>query len=361
MIDMETEYVFREGTLVQLNENSLEITSGIWNYYSVNIDFAPQWKPLMQFIVNLGLKEGVSLKKLHNEFELDESDLESLKDLLDQLYNEGLLLDKKIANLRTSAVLSLLGLGDVQIKALLGEKLSKYPKIALIATDTFTKEMISKLNYDKFMDISILSEEQTSNLKKNDLSFNLTAVEVSKALREFEYFKDYDVITVIANYPHPILLRNLNRISLKFNKPFVFGALDGPFLLLASFIPFETSCFECFETRIKAQLRHLKEYTDFVETLKSIEPQQKVFDSVPLLHLLMSLTLNETLVLGNTGFGYFVGRLLSLYLPLFEVQIQDILRIPTCPACGYTNSAKMKELYFDFRKVVTDIAKKLEE
>jgi hypothetical protein len=49
------------------------------------------------------------------------------------------------------------------------------------------------------------------------------------------------------------------------------------------------------------------------------------------------------------------GRVVNVYLPLLEVQVQDLLRVPYCPACGYVARGQMNEMYTSTKRLVSDM------
>ncbi len=361
MIDHDTKYVLRDGSLAQLLDGVLEISAGIWNYNTLSLHFEKEWEPIIKTFVNGALDEGVSLNDLKSEFGLDAEIMGKLEELFLELHSEGLLISVESSRSRAFSVLSLLGLGEEEIQIMLGEKISKIPSVGLITNNNDVTRLVGMLGYDEYMHLKVWMTDDLEVLLRKDLTFRVAAIDTQKEIeREADRFLNFDVIAVLTTHPNPFFLRNVNRIMTHLKKPWILGTLDGPFVLLATFVPFQTACFECFEIRVMTRMHYLNEYKKFVDKFQKARPLERKVGSIPIMHLLSAVTLNETLLMGTSGYGHFVGRLLSIYLPLFEVQVQDILRFPTCPACGHAAKTRMRELYFDMRKVITELARELE-
>lgn len=68
---------------------------------------------------------------------------------------------------------------------------------------------------------------------------------------------------------------------------------------------------------------------------QQLPPTQPVSSSyVPLLNVLMNLVVSEAFIIAQTGSSKFEGRLLSVYLPTLEIQVQDILKMSNSQTQG---------------------------
>src|SRR5947209_1204817 len=152
------------------------------------------------------------------------------------------------------------------------------------------------------------------------------------------------------------MLRNLNRLLIRAEKPLILGMVDGPFLVVFSALANETGCFECFEQRMLARLEDTAVYHDFIRARAQGEGND--IWRAPQMHTLVSAVLSEAYLYTTLGLMRLAGRLINVYLPLLEIQIQDLLRVPYCPACGHIAQAKMDELYTSTRRIVNDLVRK---
>jgi hypothetical protein len=62
----------------------------------------------------------------------------------------------------------------------------------------------------------------------------------------------------------------------------------------------------------------------------------------------------------SLGMTRLSGRMISVYQPLLEIQVQDLLRVPHCPACGFISKAQVDEMYTSSKRILTDMMGKIE-
>lgn len=157
--------------------------------------------------------------------------------------------------------------------------------------------------------------------------------------------------TVVGAFRSPpvALLRNLNRVLVAGSTRSVLGLVDGPFVTVAGFGPPHTGCFECFEQRALARLEDHVSYHEFVRA----RPRPATMNGVaPVINLLLNVCLAEGLLCQSLGVSRFSGRVLHVYLPTVEIQVQDLLRTASCPACGRVAQQRMAEMNFSTRAVI---------
>src|SRR5262249_35797799 len=80
----------------------------------------------------------------------------------------------------------------------------------------------------------------------------------------------------------------------------------------------------------------------------------------PALHMLTAAVISEGYLYSATGMMRLAGRIVNTYLPLLEIQVQDLLRVPYCPACGFISRAEMNEMYTASKRLVADLVGKVE-
>jgi thiazole/oxazole-forming peptide maturase SagC family component len=158
--------------------------------------------------------------------------------------------------------------------------------------------------------------------------------------------------------PDLSLLRNLNRLLIRAEKPLILGLIDGPFIAALSTHATETGCFECFEQRMLARLEDTAVYQQFVQATAGISATGGPW-LAPQLHMLVSTVISEAYLYSTVGLMRLAGRIVNVYLPLLEIQVQDLLRVPYCPGCGYISRAHMNEMYTSTKRLVTDMMAKI--
>jgi thiazole/oxazole-forming peptide maturase SagC family component len=120
----------------------------------------------------------------------------------------------------------------------------------------------------------------------------------------------------------------------------------------------DTGCFECFEQRMLARLEDTQVYHQFVQATGGAAATGPWLS--PQMHVLTSLVLSEGFLWSTMGLMRLAGRAVSIYLPLLEIQVQDLLRVPYCPGCGFISKAHMDELYTSSKRIIADMMGKIE-
>ena len=154
-------------------------------------------------------------------------------------------------------------------------------------------------------------------------------------------------------------MRKLNRLLLRASIPMVLAVLDGPFLSITSIKGNETACYECYENRVIVRNEELSSYKKFYEQTGGMGMLTEKTYMTPILQMFASFALFEAFLLASVGKCKMAGRVLNVYLPIMEIQIQDLLRIPYCPACGHIAKARYNEMYTTSKEVVRNLVDKV--
>ena len=67
------------------------------------------------------------------------------------------------------------------------------------------------------------------------------------------------------------------------------------------------------------------------------------------------LAVTEGYLHAAVGTSRLSGRVLGIHLPTLEIQTQDLLRMPSCPACGRVSRQRIREINFNSRAAVDRI------
>src|SRR5690606_25529144 len=124
--------------------------------------------------------------------------------------------------------------------------------------------------------------------------------------------------------------------------------------------PTQTGCFECYEQRMLARQQDTLVYHEFVRSTARSNGRGGGPESAPALHLLASAALPEAFLHASACMSRLAGRVINMYLPLLEIQVQDLLRVPYCPACGFVAKSQMNELYTSSKRLVDEMLKRVE-
>ena len=181
-----------------------------------------------------------------------------------------------------------------------------------------------------------------------DTSWLVDSLASEERLEVFESWHDA-VVVAPKRVMNPNWFTVLNRASQRHRFRWLHAGFDGPFILVGpTFLPGESACYECLETRVFLNLREGAAYQRYKQALARAEVQH---GSPPLLApldgLLTSYLAIETLNLLTTGWTFTVGRLLAIHLPTLEHSMPDVLRVPGCRGCGSVAERDAEVFYFD--------------
>jgi thiazole/oxazole-forming peptide maturase SagC family component len=253
------------------------------------------------------------------------------------------------------------------VSALLGGNLSGFedrvgtPRPVLFFTDSeYARGAAKTLSAEIGLPLDVLDSETVQALATADLTTRTDAVQYAETAARLEkIFHPYSCVLGCVASPNLSMLRNLNRLLIRAEKPLILGLLDGPFMTMLSTLATQTGCFECFEQRMLARLEDTLVYHQFVEaTAEGATPGGPW--SSPQMHMLTAAVISEAYLYTTLGMMRLAGRIVNTYLPLLEIQVQDLLRVPYCPACGFISKAQMDEMYTSSKRVVTQMLEKIE-
>jgi len=157
------------------------------------------------------------------------------------------------------------------------------------------------------------------------------------------------LVVCAATTVDPVRLQVLNRAYLRHRIPWVHAALDGPFVLVGpSFLPGESPCYECLETRVFLNLRESRSYQRYKKALTAARVRLGAPPLIgPLARLLVGHLAVEVTNLALTGSAHTVGKMLALHVPTMEIAFPEVLRVPGCAGCGSKAEVDGEVLHFD--------------
>ena len=146
---------------------------------------------------------------------------------------------------------------------------------------------------------------------------------------------DANVIVLALEYPSLTLSHRLNRICLDRKLPWISLVVDGNLGVVGPlFVPPETACFNCFTTLSQASAAN-REMTQKYRRYQESKQAGGFFVGLPSYadilagyggHAVIRFLLNRSAAL--------VGRALVLNFDRLALDLEDVLRLPRCPACG---------------------------
>ncbi|KRU24277.1 thiazole/oxazole-forming peptide maturase SagC [Clostridium sporogenes] len=335
-------------------ENEIRFRSGLWNYNEAVLDLSTETenftKSFRKVIDNLKNNKGISVKNL-DEYELSNEEKNNLINVIDSLNEAGMLYseDEKDNDFEISKVL----LGDFRYT--LNKKEKNNQKLLFISDNDYAKQTAKNLSDGMNINLDLYSKENIDNIISKDLTSNLDALEKKSNIEDIKnQLKDYSAILICMSHINMNLFRNINRVSIELKKPIIMSFIDGPFITTLSTLPPKTGCLECFEQRILSRLEDHVLYHKFIES--DFKPSDKSHKSIiPLLNIMTNMVISEGFLINNFNTCKIEGRVLSIFVPTLEIQSQDLLRVPFCPACGNISKAKLKEINISTRNIVDGI------
>ena len=358
-------YLLKEGVRIFYNnDEEIRFRKGIWSFNEAILRLQGQDEPVKRFFVRvideLLKNDRVDLQVIAKEQGASAEQLRSYADILENIRNQGFLYnesDKEVTRIVT---------------ALLGGTMSGFESyiyeakpVLLVSDNEYAKEAAKLIARQIKLPLDVMDNETFTGIARLDLTTKTEAVEYLKAAEKYrDQFSLYSCILVSLSAPNISMLRNLNRLLITLEKPMILGFMDGPFLTLLSTVATQSGCFECFEHRMLARLEDTVVYHKFVEFTRShfkhkdADSQSIIF--TPPSHMITAAVVTEGFLYATFGMLRLAGRVINIYLPLLEIQVQDLLRVPYCPACGFISKSQMNEMYTSSQRVVNEMLSKIE-
>jgi thiazole/oxazole-forming peptide maturase SagC family component len=351
-------YRLAEGVRIFRSGEEIRLRKGVWNHKEAVLRLAgleARSAGLLDAVCEALIQgRDADLAVLGGEAGMSRQELIPFSELLEGLRQQQFLHDTAQSSI-AQAVRSLLG-GN-----LIGfEDRARTPHPSLFFCDTdYARGAAKNLAEELGLPLDFLDPEAMHGLATADLTTKTDAVQYTETVAKFEkLFQPYSCIMGCVATPNLTMLRNLNRLLVRLEKPLILGLIDGPFVSALSTLATETGCFECFEHRMLARLEDTQVYHQFVQATGGAAATGPWLS--PQVHVLTSLVLSEGFLWSTMGLMRLAGRAVSVYLPLLEIQVQDVLRVPYCPGCGFIAKAHMDEMYTSTKRIIADMMAKIE-
>lgn len=343
------------------SDNEIRFRKGIWNFEEASLtldDLNDNMKEVITFIANeLFDDKLISFDDIVKKFSLDENDSNLLNDIISSLIgNRFLEYDDKKNNMQNT------------LYELIGEYFYDIPdeskieknKIMFITDNDRLKDYASLVSKDIYINLDMMSADDIKKIEKSNLTDTTDAIENIEIKKELlKLFDNISCVVVSVEKPRLNLLRNINRLLLDKSVPIVISILDGPFLNITTIKGKETACYECFENRVIARNESLSVYNKFVKQTMNFKIKNKRTYITPILQSFTSIALYEAFLFAAIGKCKLSGRVINVYIPSIEIQVQDLLRVPFCPACGHISKAKYNEMYTSSKEVIEKFSSKV--
>jgi len=331
----------------------LRIRTGVWNYEEAAIDVSGE-SPAVARTVRSALHAvsgGPMVLAEHFDPELLPIERANVQKLFADLAQAGLL---EPVGQRASQ--------DAVTAALLGRLTTPYPgattldgREVLFYSDSPTATaQAEQLAQGLRLPLTPFPAEALRLLAESDLTTRIDGYQTESLVTQLRALLAEPVaIVTCLQRPALSLLRNLNRVLEGQDKPWICGLVDGPFITVAGFKAPHTGCFECFEQRALARLEDHVTYHEFARSAAGKQSDSDL--DAPMLTWLTVLAVTEGYLHASVQASRLSGRVLGIHLPTLEIQTQDLLRLPSCPACGRVSRQRVREINFNSRAAVDRI------
>lgn len=344
------------------SDYEIRFMKGVWNFEEASIDvndLEDNMKEVIIYIAKEFLNDNtISINDIIKKFSLNEKDSTFLEDIISSLIGNRFLEYDDEKNNMLNMVYEFLGeyFYDIPDESKVAKK-----KIMFITDHEKLKKYASLVSEDMYMNVDMMNISDIKKIEKHNLTDTTDAVNYIEVKNELsKLFDGISCVVVSLEKPRLNLLRNLNRILLDKSIPLIISILDGSFLNLTTIKGKETGCYECFENRIIVRNENMSVYNKFVkQTINFKSSSNKKTYIIPILQSFTSIALYEAFLFATIGKCKLAGRVINVYLPLIEIQIQDLLRVPFCPACGHISQAKYDEMYTSSKEIVEKFSSKV--
>lgn len=343
-----------EGTTIFFNgEAEIIFRKGIWNYEEAVLDISEFDTDLQETILKIfgALSNHITVtdEDLFSKFGLQPKNLERVLLLLDELSEQDYIINNESDNIK-KLIKSLIG--GTAATAHSGRQYTGSGTLFICDSAPVT-EQLKAMSQSIGMNLTVMPQDDFERIAKTDLTSKLDALEYDELINNLTpIVTAYSCVLVCFQRPHIKFLRNLNRLLLKLSIPLVISMVDGPFLSVMTIKGYETGCFECYENRVMARLEDLAAYRTFVNNSGNYTRKYDNTYLTPILASIASFGLYDALLINTIHKAKLAGRVLNIYLPLIEIQVQDLLRVPFCSACGHIAKAQYEEMYTSSSKIV---------
>ncbi len=341
--------------------DELRLRKGVWNFEEAILTFeglSDAHKYTLVKIFDLFQEgTGVDNDRLPNEQNLTQLEREQVVQTLDALRANDYISDGDDADARHFLTQLLGGITDYAPAS----SATFNPKPVLFFADTESiKDYAVMLATEIDMPLTVMTQDEFKAIEAMDLTTKFEAYRTRTQLDSLRRsLEPFSCIVGCIERPHIVFLRNLNRVLVQTSQALSLGVLDGPFTTVFTIKPPETGCFECFEQRLLARMEDMPAYQQFVAQTRGLPRFDHKVRASPLMHSLAAQVLFEGLLVSRIGKAKSAGRALNTYVPLMEIQVQPLLRVPFCPACGFVAEARMEEMYTSSRKIVDRVVDRI--
>ncbi len=353
-----TRYSLETDVHLIINDAEIRLRKGIWNYEEGCLTLegcSEEFSNCLKETFKSMNAEGISFDYF-DHYLLEPFEREQIETIMNQLTEAGFIVaeDDKLLHQQITRILT----GGIDlIEEDRSHENSKNKSVIFYTDNDCVRKKWDDFAKSHHIKAKMMTQEQASELKVVDLTTNIDSLTTNEDIvRMGKWIEDTHAIVICVSQLSVCLMRNINRLSISKGIPVTLAFIDGPTINMLSTKPYQTGCLECFEGRALSRLEDHVQYARFIEeTRTDVETFKTDRSNQILMDLLANLSFAEGFMYSVVGSSRFSGRLLSIYLPTLEIQMQNLLRVPFCEACGTVSRAKFKELNISSRRIIDDL------
>jgi thiazole/oxazole-forming peptide maturase SagC family component len=142
------------------------------------------------------------------------------------------------------------------------------------------------------------------------------------------------VVLALETYS-PTVLHALNESAINTRTRWLSVYFDGSEAVIGpTYVPGETCCYHEFETQAQASLRYKAEYLVFKEFLRDTAVDTEPLVLPPYASVAAGFAVTSVVRSLLNGQTFTSGRAMRINFETLSIDMQDVLRLPRCPACG---------------------------
>jgi thiazole/oxazole-forming peptide maturase SagC family component len=337
--------------IIKISSNELYITHGLRSVFSFSV-VDKHGLGILDKVAEL-LLSFVSLEELIEKLKISEKDELYLIDLLNSLYEKGVIQkDKEVLNSCYSVYYSglrkqfaseigVIGTGPLALKnifSLLPLELEKINFINHKRKINKNEERLFPIFLKNCLDPNDYINSIRKFLDENGLEDKIKIFSEINSEIILEVFKSSDFVIVSYENYFPRIFYEINVLSHEARKPVLYTFIDGGLGIVGPVVvPGETACFTCFANAIEASVLHPSYFTTYKSYADKKEniPDTPLNGAPPFYDVISGFTIDFLIrFFADPTSVPVMNRVLLLNFESLEMDIQDVLKNPNCPICS---------------------------
>ncbi|MEW6456779.1 MAG: hypothetical protein AB1410_08735 [Acidobacteriota bacterium] len=345
--------------IVKLTPDEIYITHGLRSVYSFSIVDNKELHVIGKMTDML--QSSVSLKDLVNNLNLSSKHIPYINETIESFYKKGIIVREnecflpyyqvhyKTLPTLSNANIGLIGAGFIGMRVVQNILSMQVGKSIMIADDRkiSNKEIESKNFLFFLMDgacgdrsnyIHILAKYlqrfETLGDKVEIQYFNVLDEQTLKNI-----LRSSDITIIGMERYHPRLFSEINLLAHEEKASILYSFVDGSLGIVGPLvIPGETACYTCMEASLESSMTNPFAFTTFktfMEKQEEYGENQSLSGIPPLYDIVSGFVVDSFIRFFLSGDSVpIINRALIIDFESLEMDLQDILKIPGCPACS---------------------------